>query len=255
MHFIIRSCRSCGKIRFPPSLIVCYLYWRPVPLSALAERQFYEEGKPFTCLDGSRTIPFDRVNDDYCDCHDGSDEPGVCSVQCSREKFACSKQTSPLIWFARSLQEPLRAPMATSTARTLVSGPCSSLPPASMMGYAVGPWICVSLLAVCRLSRIYSDVCVSICRLLWHNGRIQQRRYVSEHVQVATCFVLDTGSVHFTFYFELLSSQVPLSIWLGRFQGAWSSREGEHAEDLGDHKGRFPPEAAAHPGGQERHRR
>lgn len=41
------------------------------------ERQFYEEGKPFTCLDGSRTIPFDRVNDDYCDCRDGSDEPGA----------------------------------------------------------------------------------------------------------------------------------------------------------------------------------
>lgn len=41
------------------------------------ERQFYEEGKPFTCLDGSRTIPFDRVNDDYCDCQDGSDEPGA----------------------------------------------------------------------------------------------------------------------------------------------------------------------------------
>jgi len=41
------------------------------------EKQFYEENKPFTCLDGSRTIPFDRVNDDYCDCKDGSDEPGI----------------------------------------------------------------------------------------------------------------------------------------------------------------------------------
>lgn len=44
----------------------------------LKERQFYEDGKPFTCLDGSKTIPFDRVNDDYCDCQDASDEPGVC---------------------------------------------------------------------------------------------------------------------------------------------------------------------------------
>ncbi|TNN70014.1 Glucosidase 2 subunit beta [Liparis tanakae] len=50
---------------------------RGVPLS---KRQFYEEGSPFTCLDGSRTIPFDRVNDDYCDCQDGSDEPDCCDT-------------------------------------------------------------------------------------------------------------------------------------------------------------------------------
>lgn len=43
----------------------------------LKERQFYEDGKSFTCLDGSKTIPFDRVNDDYCDCRDASDEPGM----------------------------------------------------------------------------------------------------------------------------------------------------------------------------------
>ncbi|KAM7387100.1 hypothetical protein PAMA_009631 [Pampus argenteus] len=58
---------------------------RGVPLS---KRQFYEEGKPFTCLDGSRSIPFDRVNDDYCDCQDGSDEPGTAA--CPNGSFHCT---------------------------------------------------------------------------------------------------------------------------------------------------------------------
>ncbi|CAN9505567.1 unnamed protein product [Ophioblennius macclurei] len=58
---------------------------RGVPLS---KRQFYEENKPFTCLDGSRTIPFDRVNDDYCDCQDGSDEPGTAA--CPNGSFHCT---------------------------------------------------------------------------------------------------------------------------------------------------------------------
>lgn len=58
---------------------------RGVPLS---KRQFYEEDKPFTCLDGSQTIPFDRVNDDYCDCLDGSDEPGTAA--CPNGNFHCT---------------------------------------------------------------------------------------------------------------------------------------------------------------------
>ncbi|XP_051988574.1 glucosidase 2 subunit beta-like [Xyrauchen texanus] len=58
---------------------------RGVPLS---RRQFYSENKPFTCLDGSRTISFDRVNDDYCDCKDGSDEPGTAA--CPNGHFHCT---------------------------------------------------------------------------------------------------------------------------------------------------------------------
>ncbi|XP_049601460.1 glucosidase 2 subunit beta [Syngnathus scovelli] len=58
---------------------------RGVPLS---KKHFYVEGKPFTCLDGSRTIPFDRVNDDYCDCQDGSDEPGT--PACPNGSFHCT---------------------------------------------------------------------------------------------------------------------------------------------------------------------
>ncbi|KAG9394521.1 Glucosidase II beta subunit-like [Carpediemonas membranifera] len=42
----------------------------------------------FTCLDGSRTIPMAWVNDDYCDCPDGSDEPGTSA--CTGNLFFCS---------------------------------------------------------------------------------------------------------------------------------------------------------------------
>ena len=36
----------------------------------------YDPSKDFTCLDGSQLLSFSSVNDDYCDCADGSDEPG-----------------------------------------------------------------------------------------------------------------------------------------------------------------------------------
>lgn len=30
------------------------------------------------CLNSSQEIPLSAVNDNYCDCEDGTDEPGVC---------------------------------------------------------------------------------------------------------------------------------------------------------------------------------
>ncbi|PVU96091.1 hypothetical protein BB561_001409 [Smittium simulii] len=41
----------------------------------------------FFCFDGEKSIPFDRVNDDYCDCSDGSDEPGTSA--CKNGRFYC----------------------------------------------------------------------------------------------------------------------------------------------------------------------
>ncbi|KPM05814.1 glucosidase 2 subunit beta-like protein 1 [Sarcoptes scabiei] len=58
---------------------------RGVPLS---KKSFYDPGKDFQCFDGSASIPFLWVNDDYCDCNDGSDEPGTSA--CSNGLFHCS---------------------------------------------------------------------------------------------------------------------------------------------------------------------
>ncbi|XP_060921982.1 glucosidase 2 subunit beta-like isoform X1 [Limanda limanda] len=51
-------------------------------------KRFYRERKSFLCIDGSNVIPFEQVNDDYCDCEDGSDEPGTSA--CPRGRFYCT---------------------------------------------------------------------------------------------------------------------------------------------------------------------
>ncbi|XP_023321352.1 glucosidase 2 subunit beta [Eurytemora carolleeae] len=57
---------------------------------------FYNPADEFSCLDGSGTIPFIQVNDDYCDCDDGSDEPGTSA--CPNGKFYCdNKGHNPLL--------------------------------------------------------------------------------------------------------------------------------------------------------------
>mmetsp|Transcript_39665 Transcript_39665/g.112495 ORF Transcript_39665/g.112495 Transcript_39665/m.112495 type:complete len:518 (-) Transcript_39665:249-1802(-) len=49
-----------------------------------------EPAGTFTCKDGSRSIPFQHVNDDFCDCVDGSDEPGTAA--CPRGSFYCKNK-------------------------------------------------------------------------------------------------------------------------------------------------------------------
>lgn len=55
---------------------------------ALTRLPFYDPSKDFTCLDGSLTVPFLSVNDDFCDCADGSDEPGTSA--CSNGIYHCT---------------------------------------------------------------------------------------------------------------------------------------------------------------------
>jgi len=51
---------------------------------------FYDPNSSFHCLDGSGEIPFEHVNDDYCDCKDGSDEPGTAA--CPNGRFYCANR-------------------------------------------------------------------------------------------------------------------------------------------------------------------
>jgi protein kinase C substrate 80K-H len=58
---------------------------------------YSESSDLFTCLDGSRQFPWSFVNDEYCDCADGSDEPGTSACSFRRRepdewKFQCSDQ-------------------------------------------------------------------------------------------------------------------------------------------------------------------
>lgn len=46
-------------------------------LFSVASKYEPNDQKIFRCLDGSGTIPYEHLNDDYCDCADGSDEPGM----------------------------------------------------------------------------------------------------------------------------------------------------------------------------------
>lgn len=57
---------------------------------------FYEpdDDNMFKCIESGERIHFSKVNDDYCDCLDGTDEPGTNA--CPNGIFYCSKQISAI---------------------------------------------------------------------------------------------------------------------------------------------------------------
>lgn len=52
----------------------------------------------FECLETEQKIPFEQVNDDYCDCEDGTDEPSTSA--CVNGTFYCETQfrTKPIAY-------------------------------------------------------------------------------------------------------------------------------------------------------------
>ncbi|KZV46389.1 kinase C substrate family protein [Dorcoceras hygrometricum] len=52
----------------------------------------YYHGDYIKCKDGSKSFSRDRLNDNFCDCSDGSDEPGTSA--CPAGKFYCQNAGS-----------------------------------------------------------------------------------------------------------------------------------------------------------------
>ncbi|CAN0365520.1 unnamed protein product, partial [Phaeothamnion confervicola] len=62
----------------------------PFPGVAKADAERYaaaKESGSFACIEGGKLVPTVFMNDEYCDCADGSDEPGTSA--CEKGRFYC----------------------------------------------------------------------------------------------------------------------------------------------------------------------
>ncbi|KAG0600450.1 hypothetical protein M758_11G035200 [Ceratodon purpureus] len=64
----------------------------------------YFQGDSIWCKDGSKSFPRERLNDNFCDCPDGTDEPGTSA--CPASKYYCRNSGSaPKLVFASRVND------------------------------------------------------------------------------------------------------------------------------------------------------
>ncbi|CAD5111144.1 DgyrCDS481 [Dimorphilus gyrociliatus] len=99
-NFLKSSLKLCNIVAFALILLIQLPYTAAnLPRGVMpAAASLYTDSGLFTCFswDGSRAVPSpisierDKINDDYCDCPDGSDEPGTSA--CSNGIFFCENK-------------------------------------------------------------------------------------------------------------------------------------------------------------------
>lgn len=82
---------SLSLLLFLLLLLLPVSHCQPASLRGIRKRdQPQYTAANFTCFDSSASFPSNRVNDDYCDCVDGSDEPGTSA--CPNSTFFCANR-------------------------------------------------------------------------------------------------------------------------------------------------------------------
>ncbi|KAL3509248.1 hypothetical protein ACH5RR_028649 [Cinchona calisaya] len=86
------------------SLLLAYSSSSLLPLGAHPLDEKYYQSEVIKCKEGSKSFTKDRINDNFCDCSDGTDEPGTSA--CPFGKFYCKNVGStPLFLFSSRIND------------------------------------------------------------------------------------------------------------------------------------------------------